>query len=286
MRDGNVYVDPRPIEADRREHWTRKLQEGLEQNIRLVLAKSLIGLDELAATDDVLTRAALFAVEQQALAARVPVRARDLAYGPDPRQRLDLYGGGDGRPVLVFVHGGGFVTGDKGGEDWANANVGRMTAEAGLIGCVINYRLAPDHGWPAGSEDVGAVVDWLRDNIAAHGGDPARIVLAGFSQGGAMALQTGLRHPERLAGILALSCALPLADRLAAEAHPANRDVPILMAHGTGDDVIPIARARRSRDVLVGLGYRVDWREYPMPHAIVPAEIRDIAAWLRGVIAV
>lgn len=128
--------------------------------------------------------AALFAAEQQALAGRVPVRARDLAYGPDPRQKLDLYGEGDGRPVLVFVHGGGFVTGDKGGDDhWANANVGRMAAEAGLIGCVINYRLAPDHGWPAGSEDVGAAVGWLRDNIAEQGGDPERIVLAGTSAG-------------------------------------------------------------------------------------------------------
>jgi phospholipase/carboxylesterase len=113
---------------------------------------------------------------------------------------------------------------------------------------------------------------------------PGRIVLAGFSQGGAMALQTGLRHPERLAGILALSCFLPLADSLAAEASPANRDAPIFMAHGTHDPLIPLARARRSRDVLVGQGYRVDWREYPMPHAVAPAEIRDVAGWLSGVL--
>jgi phospholipase/carboxylesterase len=113
----------------------------------------------------------------------------------------------------------------------------------------------------------------------------ARIGLAGFSQGGAMALQAGLRHPERLAGILALSCFLPLADWLGAEAHPANRDVPIFMAHGTHDPVIPLARGRRSRDVLVAQGYRVDWREYAMPHAVSPGEIRDIAAWLRTVLA-
>jgi phospholipase/carboxylesterase len=115
-------------------------------------------------------------------------------------------------------------------------------------------------------------------------GIPARaIVLAGFSQGGAMALHTGLRHPERLAGIMALSCFLPLAHTLAAEASAANRDVPIFMVHGTGDGVIPIARARQARDVLLGLGYRVDWREYRMAHAVCPEEIADIAAWVEGV---
>jgi phospholipase/carboxylesterase len=119
---------------------------------------------------------------------------------------------------------------------------------------------------------------------ATRGVPPARIVLAGFSQGGAMALQVGLRHPERLAGILALSCFLPLADRVAAEASPANRDVPIFMAHGTDDAVIPLARAERARDGLVELGYRVAWHEYRMAHAVGLEEIRDIAAWLRGVL--
>ena len=113
----------------------------------------------------------------------------------------------------------------------------------------------------------------------------ARIALAGFSQGGAMALQTGLRHPERLAGIMALSCFLPLPDRLAAEASAASRDVPILMTHGTHDPLIPIARGRHSRDRLVELGYRVDWREYPMPHSVCPEEIVDIATWLKRVLA-
>jgi phospholipase/carboxylesterase len=116
-------------------------------------------------------------------------------------------------------------------------------------------------------------------------GSPAgRIVLAGFSQGGAMALHTGLRHAERLAGILALSCFLPLPDTLAAEASPANRDVPIFMAHGTYDATIPLARAHRARDLLLALGYRVDWHEYPMPHAVCDAEVKDLAHWLRGVL--
>jgi len=117
-------------------------------------------------------------------------------------------------------------------------------------------------------------------------GIPAgRIALAGFSQGGAMVLQTGLRHPDRLAGIMALSCFLPLADKAAAEAVPVNRDVPIFMAHGTQDPLIPLARARHAHDLLTGLGYRIEWHEYPIPHSVSPTEIRDISAWLKRILA-
>jgi phospholipase/carboxylesterase len=118
----------------------------------------------------------------------------------------------------------------------------------------------------------------------ARGLAAGRVVLAGFSQGGAMALHTGLRYPERLAGILALSCFLPLTDTLATEASPANREVPIFMAHGTHDPLIPLARARHARTVLEGLGYHVEWREYPMPHAVCAEEIADVARWLRRVL--
>jgi len=112
-------------------------------------------------------------------------------------------------------------------------------------------------------------------------GVPAgRIVLAGFSQGGAMALHTALRHAERVAGVLALSCFLPLADTLEAEASPANRGAPVFMAHGTDDPLIPLERGRAARDRLVAAGYRVEWHEYPMPHAVCDAEIRDVAVWL------
>ncbi len=107
-----------------------------------------------------------------------------------------------------------------------------------------------------------------------------RIVLAGFSQGGAMALHTGLRYPKRLAGILALSTYLLLPDTLEREAQPVNRDVPIMMTHGTEDDIIPLPRGEMSRRVLEKLGYRVDWRVYPMPHTLCPQEIEDIADWL------
>ncbi|PTR11404.1 MULTISPECIES: alpha/beta hydrolase [unclassified Novosphingobium] len=131
---------------------------------------------------------ALFDAEQAALTQAVPAAAVDLAYGPHERHRLDLYGSpGDApKPVLVFVHGGGFLRGDKGGsgaETWPNAAVGRMAAQAGMIGAVINYRLAPDHMWPAGSEDVLAAFDWLVAHVADHGGDPQRIVLVGTSAG-------------------------------------------------------------------------------------------------------
>ena len=119
----------------------------------------------------------------------------------------------------------------------------------------------------------------------ARGVSTRRIVLAGFSQGGAIALQTGLRHPERLAGILALSTYLPLAETLGAEANPANRDVPIFMAHGTEDPVIPLQRAAISRDQLRKLGHQVEWHEYPMPHAVCPEEIADVGAWLGRVLA-
>jgi phospholipase/carboxylesterase len=119
----------------------------------------------------------------------------------------------------------------------------------------------------------------------ARGVTAGRLVLAGFSQGGAMALQTGLRHPERLAGVMALSCFLPLADRVGAEASPANREVPIFMAHGTHDPLIPLARAEQACQVLAGLGYQVEWHQYPMPHSVCDAEIRDLAAWLTRVLA-
>lgn len=114
---------------------------------------------------------------------------------------------------------------------------------------------------------------------------PSRIVLAGFSQGGAVALHTGLRYPQRLAGILALSTYLPLAGHLRADAHPANADVPIMMAHGSEDTVIPIKYAQYSCATLTECGYHVAWHEYAMPHALCPEEIDDIGAWLCTVLS-
>ncbi len=110
------------------------------------------------------------------------------------------------------------------------------------------------------------------------------IVLAGFSQGCAMVLHTGLRHPARLAGIMALSGYLPLADSLAAEHSASNRDIPIFMAHGNADPMIVIARAEASRDLLLRLGYPVQWHSYPMQHSLHPSEIQDIGHFLRSVV--
>jgi phospholipase/carboxylesterase len=111
-----------------------------------------------------------------------------------------------------------------------------------------------------------------------------KIVLAGFSQGGAIVLQTALRHGERLAGVLALSTYLPLHRTLETERSPANRDVPIFMAHGQHDDIIPLQRAEQSRQLLERLGYKVQWRAYPMPHSVCPEEISDISAFLRQIL--
>lgn len=120
----------------------------------------------------------------------------------------------------------------------------------------------------------------LIEREVANGIPTERIVLAGFSQGGAVVLHTGLRYSGKLAGILALSTYLPLADRVAAEASPSNCDIPIFMAHGMQDPVVPEMLGTQSRDALNGLGYRVDWHSYAMPHAVCPEEIRDIGVWL------
>lgn len=116
-------------------------------------------------------------------------------------------------------------------------------------------------------------------------GTPAdRLVLAGFSQGGAMALQTGLHHAERLAGVMALSTYVPIPEDLP-QASAANRDVPIFMAHGDHDQVIPLEYAVQSRDLLRAQGYEVEWHEYAMPHSVCMEEIAHIGAWLRRVLA-
>jgi acetyl esterase/lipase len=164
-----------------------------------------LGPDVLASTR------LLFDAEQQALASRVPALAVNVRYGPGERNLLDAYsaGLGDRRPVLLFVHGGGFLAGDKGdAQNWANAAVGRAAAEAGFLGVVMTYRLAPDHGWPAGGEDVGRAIDWLRANAATYGGDPERIVLLGTSAG-AVHLGTYLQlrphAPSEVRGVALLS---------------------------------------------------------------------------------
>ena len=130
-----------------------------------------------------------------------------------------------------------------------------------------------------------ATIEGLIAAEKARGIASKRIVVAGFSQGCAMALLTGLRHAERLAGIAALSGYLPLAASTAAERSEANRDVPIFMGHGLRDGVVVVARALAARDALTGLGYPVEWHAYPMEHSVCLEEIADLGDWLRRVLA-
>ena len=138
----------------------------------------------------------------------------------------------------------------------------------------------------AGPEDDAGVrasqklVDDIVSSEGRRGIKPSQIILAGFSQGGAIVLQTALRYPERLAGVMALSTYLPLAGTVEKEVSAANKDVPIFMAHGKFDDIIPIDKAKRSREILEKLGYPVTWKEYPMPHSVCAEEIGDISKFL------
>jgi phospholipase/carboxylesterase len=129
-----------------------------------------------------------------------------------------------------------------------------------------------------------ALIETLIGREKERGTKAERLVLAGFSQGGAIALQTGLRHPERIAGIMALSTYVPIAEHLPAEASAANRKLPIFMAHGSFDPVIPLARAQESGQLLQSLGYALEWREYSMPHSVCPEELADIGAWLKEIL--
>ena len=129
------------------------------------------------------------------------------------------------------------------------------------------------------------LVEALIAQERARGVASTRILLAGFSQGCALTLMTGLRCAERLAGLVGLSGYLPLADKVAAERTSVNADIPIFMAHGRMDPVIPIARALASRDALVALGHAVEWHEYPMPHSVCAEEIADLERWLKRVLA-
>jgi len=106
------------------------------------------------------------------------------------------------------------------------------------------------------------------------------VFLAGFSQGGAIVLQTALRYPKKLAGVLALSTYLPLSQKLSLERSKENQDVPIFMAHGLYDEIIPMQRAKASRALLEQQGYKVEWREYPMPHSVCPEEIDHISSFI------
>ena len=136
----------------------------------------------------------------------------------------------------------------------------------------------------AGVRASEGLVNTLVEKEKNRGITAKRIVLAGFSQGGAIALQTALRYPDRLAGVLALSTYLPIAATLESERSEANREMPILMAHGQHDDLIPLGRAEASRDFLLKLHYEVAWKTYPMPHSVCAEEVADIARFLARIL--
>ena len=142
-------------------------------------------------------------------------------------------------------------------------------------------RREDEGGLRASQRDIEALIAREKER-----GIPAsRIILAGFSQGCAMTLQTGLRHPEKLAGMLCLSGYLPLAPVTAAERTEANLQTPIFMAHGRQDHVVPFLRAEQSRDALQALGYQVEWHAYQMQHSLCLEEVQDISKWIRKVLS-
>ncbi len=149
------------------------------------------------------------------------------------------------------------------------------------------YDIRPDRSDEdeAGLRQSQALVEAVIRREQARGIPAHRIVLGGFSQGCAMALLTGLRYPERLAGVVGMSGYLPLVRQLADERSAANADVPIFLAHGTQDEMVALPRATASRDALQALGYAVEWHDYPMGHSVCMEEVQDLRHWLLRVLA-
>jgi phospholipase/carboxylesterase len=155
----------------------------------------------------------------------------------------------------------------------------RMRAWYDIVG--IDRRSAEDFaGMQATAESVTALIARERE----AGVPPERLVVAGFSQGGAMALHIATRHDTKLAGVIALSCYLPLAKDLEARRHAANQATPIFMAHGTQDPVVPFALGEESRQLLQAAGYAVEWHSYPMPHGLCEAEVADLRSFLKRIV--
>ena len=185
-------------------------------------------------------------------------------------QELDLTAVGPVRyvfphaPTMPVTINGGYVM--RAWYDILGADMARREDEAGLRRSMA---------------EITALIDAER----ASGIAASRIVLAGFSQGAAMTLLTGLRYPERLAGLVGMSGYLPLAGRLTAERSAANDDVPVFLAHGRGDPVVPYAAGVATRDALRSMGYPVEWHEYPMQHSVCMEEVADLNRWLLRVLA-
>jgi phospholipase/carboxylesterase len=212
-------------------------------------------------------------------------------------QHIELATGPDPKGTVIWMHG-------LGADGWDFVPIVRelplpeglalrfIFPHAPMRSVTINNGMRMPAWYDIAQEDFGRRADerGIRDSQAAieqlvarersRGVDSEKIVLAGFSQGGAIALQTGLRHADPLAGILALSTYLPLEDSLDREATIANRRTPIFMGHGTQDPLIPVALAESSRRALEARGYSIEWHTWPMPHSVCAEEVEAIATWL------
>jgi phospholipase/carboxylesterase len=217
------------------------------------------------------------------------IPALELLTGPEPRGAVIwLHGlGADGWDFLPIVHELGLP------EDLAlrfvfpHAPRQPVTVNHGMV-MRAWYDIALE-GLERRTDERGvrasaATVDSLIAREIARGIPARRIVLAGFSQGGVIVQHAGVRYPETLGGILALSTYLALPGTLAAEGHAANAAIPLLMAHGTQDTVIPLPMAERSRDVLRAAHYPVEWHTYPMAHSVARDELREISAFLQRIL--
>lgn len=217
-------------------------------------------------------------------------------------ETIELHPGGEARASLIILHGLG-----ADGSDFLPLFDALDLAAVGPVRCLMpraperpvtingGYRmrawydiLGTDlarHEDEAGVRESIAQVHRLIDREVARGVAAERIVLAGFSQGCAITLGAGLRYPQRLAGLAGLSGYLPLSDATAAERHAANAATPIFLAHGSQDDMVPVARGAASRDTLREIGTTVEWHEYPIEHTVSMDEVTDLNRWLLKVLA-
>ncbi len=216
-----------------------------------------------------------------------------------PIQHLELNTGADPKGTIIWMHG-------LGADCWDFVSIVKELGLPADLPLRFIFPQAPSRpitinngqvmpGWydismaelqrkpdEAGVRQSQASIDALIAREIGRGVAADKIILAGFSQGGAIALQTGLRYRDALGGIMALSTYLTLDDSLAAEATIANANIPIFMAHGTEDQVIPLSLAQSSRAKMAARGYKIEWHEYPMPHSVCMEEIEDIGAWIQA----
>jgi phospholipase/carboxylesterase len=221
----------------------------------------------------------------------------------NPLQHVELVTGAEPRGTVIWMHG-------LGADGWDFVPLVRELPLAPDLALRFIFPHAPERAvtindgyrmrawYDISQSDFARVPDekgiresqrQIEDLIAREHGrgmEASRIVLAGFSQGGAIALQAGLRHKDRLGAIVALSTYLPLEDSLDREASAANKAAPIFMAHGTQDPVIPLQLAEKSQQALRARGYDVQWHTYPMPHSVSAEEVQDLASFLAGVYGV